>query len=450
LKEIKLPVFTPRWYQIPPMEALDSGIRNVLLIFGRRSGKDVFAINYMAKEMARHVGVYFYILPSYAQGKKVIWDSITNDGFKMLDYIPPELRAHTNSQEMKIILRNGSVFQIIGSQNYDSLMGTNPRMVVFSEFALQEKKAYEYIQPILAANPKAVQIIVSTPRGHNHFYELYMYAKTSKLWYCDLKTSIETGVVSEEFIEREKERGVEIDHIRQEYYCDFSRGISGSYYGREIDKLELEERIMFVPYEQDMPVHVTFDLGMNDFTAIIFWQVCGREIRYIDYYQNHNRGLEYYAIKMRDKPYIYGDIWFPHDGKVRELGSGISRAKRFEDLMGMTVNIVPDVGLLTGIEYGRKLFHRLFIDEQHCAKPKDKVNGIEKDCLLDCLRNYQKEWDDKREEYKDFPRKSKWNHGADTHRYVAIVVEKDLMTSNNDSSVSEIVELNRLHRKRNI
>lgn len=117
---IKLDKFTARSYQIPICTALENkGYKKLLVVLPRRAGKDVCAFNLTLRAALRKVGVYFYIFPTYAQGRKVIWDSITNSGAKFLDFIPKELLSATNSQEMKITLTNSSIIQLVGSDNYD-------------------------------------------------------------------------------------------------------------------------------------------------------------------------------------------------------------------------------------------------------------------------------------------------------------------------------------------
>jgi len=144
--KIKLNRFKPRDYQRPIIDALEKkGYNRVLAILPRRAGKDITAFNICIRYLIKKVCVIYYIFPTYSQGKKILWDSITNEGEKILDYIPEELIESKNSQEMKIRFTNGSLFQIVGSDNYDRLMGTNPQGVVFSEYALQDPRAYQYI-----------------------------------------------------------------------------------------------------------------------------------------------------------------------------------------------------------------------------------------------------------------------------------------------------------------
>lgn len=185
----------------------------------RRAGKDVFAFNLMIRSAIKKVGVYYYIFPTFAQAKRVIWDSITNDGQRFLDYIPEALIESKNSQELKIRLKNGSLIALVGSDNYDALMGSNPRGCVFSEYALQDPRAYQYIRPILLAND-GWAIFISTPRGKNHLYDLFNIAKELPSWFVWRLTVDETKHISREAIERERIEGlISEDLIQQEYYC---------------------------------------------------------------------------------------------------------------------------------------------------------------------------------------------------------------------------------------
>jgi phage terminase large subunit len=160
---IKLDKFKPRDYQLPLCRAFESGkYKRLLAIWPRRAGKDVCVFNLLIRAALRKIGVYYYIFPTYSQARKVVWDSITNNGERFLDYIPKELITSTNSQEMKVYLANGSLIQLIGSDNVDSLMGTNPIGIIFSEYALQDPIAYQFLRPILLANG-GWAMFVSTP-----------------------------------------------------------------------------------------------------------------------------------------------------------------------------------------------------------------------------------------------------------------------------------------------
>src|ERR1700733_320964 len=233
---IKLNKFKPRDYQLPIFDAIENKhYRRVLAILPRRAVKDICGFNLCIRAALAKIGVYYYIFPTYSQAKKVIWDSITNSGMRFLDYIPEELVYSKNSQEMKIRFVNGSLLQLVGSDNYDSLMGTNPRGVVFSEYALQDPRAYQFIRPILAAND-GWALFLSTPRGKNHLWELYNIAQHSSQWFCYKLTIEDTHHIPLYEIEREKAEGIMSDDlIQQEYYTSFTMGVEGSYYAKYLD-----------------------------------------------------------------------------------------------------------------------------------------------------------------------------------------------------------------------
>ena len=259
---VKLNKFVPRTYQLPILDAIENkGYKRVIAIMPRRAGKDVTAFNLCIRACVRKPCVIYYIFPTYAQAKKVIWDSVTNSGERILDYIPDSLVDSKNGQEMKIRFKNGSLLQLVGSDNYDSLMGTNPQGVVFSEYALQDPRAYQFIRPILAAND-GWALFISTPRGKNSLYELYQIALNSKNWFAMKLTLDDTQHISQAEIERERAEGVmSEDLIQQEYYTSFDMGVEGAYYAKYMDKMRIDGRIGDVPWEPGFKVNTAWDLG---------------------------------------------------------------------------------------------------------------------------------------------------------------------------------------------
>lgn len=164
--QIKLNKFVARPYQIPIFDAIENkGYKKVMLIGPRRMGKDVLAFNVAIRYALENVCVIYYCFPTFSLARRALWDNITIDGFRILNYIPDEIIESTNEQQMRVKLRNGSIIQLIGSDNYnETLVGTNPKMIVFSEYALQDPMAYQFARPILAANG-GVALFVSTPRS---------------------------------------------------------------------------------------------------------------------------------------------------------------------------------------------------------------------------------------------------------------------------------------------
>jgi hypothetical protein len=346
-------------------------------------------------------------MPTYSQAKKVIWDASTNDGLRILDYIPKEVIAQKNQQEMKIRFANGSLFQLIGSDNINSLMGTNPKIVVFSEYALQTTDAWDFIRPILKVN-NGTAIFISTPRGRNHFFDLFNMGKTQPDWYVEKLTYKDTGVLTDEDIEKEIAEGMSEELALQEYSCSFDRGIDGAIYAKLINKMREEERIGEFKYDPYKMVHTSWDLGWSDTTAIIFFQMEGERIRIIDFEEHSNKTLIWYKGLLQDKGYRYGTHLFPHDvAQVDGLSTGLTRQEILEDL-NIQVTKVKRSFIVDGIEAVRAILSsRVCIDEKKCLE------------LIKSLENYFREYDEKKKIYKDKPCHNWASHGSDSMRYLA-------------------------------
>lgn len=226
--------YEPRLYQEPLFDCIADGYKRGVGIWHRRAGKDKTLLNLMTKEACKRVGVYYYFFPTYNQGRKVLWDGIDRQGFGYMDHIPEEIRENTNQAEMKIKLVNGSLIQIIGTDNIDAIMGTNPIGCVFSEYSLQNPDAWDLIRPILAENG-GWAVFNYTPRGRNHGYVLYEMAKHNPDWFCQLLTIDDTGAVSPDVVQAEREAGMSEEMIKQEFYCSFEAALSQCFFAGALD-----------------------------------------------------------------------------------------------------------------------------------------------------------------------------------------------------------------------
>ena len=411
--KVTLPLnYRARDYQLPFWQAMKSGLKRAVLVWHRRAGKEKTSWNFLITRAVQKVGVYYYFFPHFSQGRKILWDGVDKDGFRFLDHIPKELiEGSPNSTEMKIRLKNGSLIQIIGTNNIDSIVGTNPIGCVFTEYSLQDPTAWQLIRPILVEKG-GWAVFNFTPRGANHGKDLYEMAKANPEWFSQLLTARDTCVVSEEDIQKERDAGMSEDFIQQEFYCSFTLGVEGSYYAKYLQDARDEDRISNVPWNKQARVYTAWDLGFGDSCAIIFYQLAGREIHIIDYYENHGEGLPHYASVLKEKPYIYADHFAPHDIDSHAFSSGLSAREVGADL-GIKFITLPTLKLRLedGIEAVRGLFPRLWIDSIKCKH------------FVKCLENYRKEFDQRLEIYKERPRHDKWSHGADAMRYLAIAVK---------------------------
>ena len=416
--DIHLPVnYKARSYQIPFWEAMQSGNKRAVLVWHRRAGKEKTCWNYLIMQAFLRVGIYYYFFPHFSQGRKILWDGTDKDGFSLLKHIPAEaIYGKPNSSEMKIRLKNGSLIQVIGTNNIDSIVGTNPIGCVFTEYSLQDPLAWTFIRPILLENG-GWAVFNFTPRGSNHGKDLYEMAKNNKDWFCQLLTVDDTKILSPELIQKEREEGMSEDMIQQEYYCSFTLGIEGAYYAKYMQDARDEDRIGRVAWKKQSRVNTAWDLGYGDSTSIIFFQVIGNEIHIIDYYENHGEGLPHYVKVLADKPYLYKDHFAPHDIDSHAFSSGMS-AREVGLGLGIKFIVLPTlkIRLEEGIEALRGIFPRIYIDEINCKY------------LIKCLENYRKEFDTRLEVYKDRPLHNKFSHGADAARYLAIAIKRNVDT----------------------
>lgn len=412
---ITLPLnYKCRPYQVPFWEAMKTKNRAVL-VWHRRAGKEKTCWNFLLTRAVQKVGTYYYLFPHFSQGRKILWDGADKNGFRLLHHIPTELiDGNANSTEMKVRLKNGSLIQIIGTNNVDSIVGTNPIGCVFTEYSLQVPVAWQLIRPILVENG-GWAVFNFTPRGANHGKDIYEMSKSNPDWFSQLLTVKDTGAVSEEDIQKEREAGMSEDFIQQEFYCSFTLGVEGSYYAKYMQESRDDERIGNVPWNKQSRVYTAWDLGYGDSCSIIFYQVAGQEIHIIDYYENHGEGLPHYAGILKDKPYIYADHYAPHDIDSHAFSSGLS-AREVGSSLGLKFITLPTLKLRLedGIEAVRGLFPRVWIDETKCKY------------LIKCLENYRKEFDERLESYKERPRHDKYSHGADAMRYLAIAVKLNI------------------------
>jgi phage terminase large subunit len=421
--------YEPRAYQMPLLAAMDQGCKRAVQVWHRRAGKEKTDFGgIMPKKMLERVGSYFYVFPTFVQGRKVLWDGADKDGFRFIDHFPQAiLYGKPNDTEMKIRLKKpgtnepGSLLQVIGSDNFNATMGTNPIGIVFSEYSLQDPICWSYYRPILAENG-GWALFNFTPRGENHAYGIYELAKADPFdavinptgWFTSLLTVKDTGVVSEAVLEQERRETVRLegnDSVhQQEYYCSFTAPVQGAYYGEQLSQALRDGRIGHVPHEPRLSVDTWWDLGFNDRMAIWLTQSVGQELRVIDYMEGSGQGLPFYIGKLKEKPYVYGRHVAPHDIEVHELGNGKTRRETARAL-GVDFEVAPKLPKPDQIDAGRALFAKCWFDKE---KTKDGVNA---------LKNYRKQYDEKRKTYLNTPYHDWASNGADAFATLAVSLD---------------------------
>ena len=407
--------WNPRDYQLPLWKALQNGYKRAAIVWPRRAGKDTTCENWTAVSAMQRIGVYWHMAPTLNQVRKIVWNNINSDGQRILEQVfPNEIVLKRNEQDMRTELVNGSIHQCVGSDNFDTLVGSNPVGVVFSEWSLANPAAWDYVRPILAENG-GWALFPYTPRGANHGKTLYDMACKNDKWFSELLTVDETQHISKEAIEQERLSGMSEEMIQQEYYCSFTGVIDGSYYGQLIQEARAEGRITAVPYDPSEPVYTAWDIGRSDSTSIWFFQMYGMEFRFIDYFESRGKKLAYYAKMLDMKNYHYGGHILPHDAGHIMLATGLSVAMQLQKLGHRNINTLQREAKLVdelGIQEVRNVLSMSAFDEKKCAR------GIE------CLENYQRKWDEKNKVFSRQPLHDWTSHGADAMRYMAMGRDK--------------------------
>ena len=411
MSKITVPIdWKPRPYQLPLWKYMEGGGKRAVAVWHRRAGKDLSSINWCAVSALTRPGLYWHLFPTYNQGRKIAWDGMTRDGRKFLEHFPKEMWEAVNNTEMRLTLKNGSIYQVVGTDNVDRLVGANPVGVVFSEYSLQDPRAWDYIRPILAENG-GWALFIYTARGRNHGYDLLNVAKKNENWFQQVLSVEDTRAIPLSAIDEERASGMPEEMIQQEFYCSFDAPLVGSYYGNAMARLLADRHLTRVPYEPLLDVHTAWDLGVGDSTSIIFYQLSGSEIRLIDYYEMQGEGLAHYAKVLREKEYVYGEHLAPHDIQVRDFSTGKSRLEAAREL-GIRFRVVPNLRVDDGIEAVRNTLPKCYFDEDKCAH------------LIEALRQYRKDYDEKRQVFRDRPLHDWTSHPSDAMRYLALGVRQ--------------------------
>lgn len=411
--------WTPRYYQVPAWKYLENGGKRLVLVWHRRAGKDNMCLHWANYAAYQRPGTYWHMLPEAAQGKKAIWNAMNEmTGNRLIDEAFPEfLRANTNETEMFIRFKNGSTWQVVGSDNFKSLIGSPPVGVVYSEYAVANPDGWNYIRPILANNG-GWALFVSTPRGDNHFHNLYLHAKDSPEWFSEKLTALDTNVFTKETLDSElkeliKSKGIDdgTAFFNQEYMCSFNGAVSGSIFGNWIQEAEDGNRIGNYRGNPKYPINACWDLGMNDSMAIWLYQNIGQQTVFLHSYSNRMEPLSHYAQYIYNfvtkQGCVFGRSILPHDARVRDMTSGNTRIETLDSL-GMTCVIAPNISLEEGIHSVRNLLRTAYFDRQGCEEG------------LKALRHYHRKKNEINNVYMDKPVHDWSSHLCDSMRYCAV------------------------------
>jgi phage terminase large subunit len=377
------------------------------LVAHRRAGKTVATINDKIKRAvtdAKPDGRYAYIAPLYNQAKDIAWAYLKQ-------YAYPILSAPPNESELRVDLINGARIRLYGADNPDRLRGLYLDGVTLDEFGDMKPSIWtDVIRPALS-DRKGWATFIGTPKGKNAFYEImhgsegWTGAVNDPEWYALTLKASETALIdAAELADARKQMGE--DQYAQEYECSFEAAIKGAFYADELRRAEADNRIGRVPIDRGLPVHTAWDLGVTDSTAIWFIQCLGKERRLIDYYETSGVGLDHYAAVLKERGYVYGQHYLPHDIANKELSTGKSRVDTLKAL-GITPEVVPVSAVMDGINAVRRMIDQCWIDKERCARG------------LEALKQYRRDYDETLKDWKTKPLHDWTSHGADALRTFA-------------------------------
>lgn len=391
--------YRPRPPQLDIHNAVNSN-RFTVVVAHRRMGKTVSAILHLidaALNNKQKDPRYAYIAPTYAQAKRVAFDYL-------VEYTRP-LGAKVNIAELRVDFM-GRRISLYGSENGDSLRGQYFDGVVLDEIGDQNPKIWtEIIRPALA-DRKGWCLFIGTPKGNNHFADFKDRAIKGDGWkFLEFKASKTSVLDHKELAEAKAEMGE--DKYRQEFECSFDAPVEGAYYGALLNEADEQNRVTSIPHDEVARLVCAWDLGVSDSTCIWVAQIVGKEIQLIDATENHGVGLDYYVSWLRNNGYDKAQQILPHDVRVREMSSGKSRQEVLMEA-GLEITIAPSLSVADGIQAVRRILPRCWFDKENTKQG------------LAALRNYRRQYDEKRNVFFDTPLHDWASHYADSFRYLAI------------------------------
>ncbi len=259
---LDIQLYTPHDKQL---EVHDDTHRFKVLNWGRRTGKSTLAANLTLMAATQVIGRYWIVAPTYKQAKNIYWLDIIHN------QIPRELVKKKNEQELTITLINGSVIELKGADNEDSLRGAGIKGLILDEYAFMKPNVWELILRPMLADSKGWAVFISTPNGFNHFYQLADNAQSTlpeyKDWWYSHATTFDNPHIEDEEIEQIKAE-VSEDQFAQEYEAEF-RKMAGLVY-KDFDRATHVLPVDKMPNMDSFTRGLSVDFGFHNPTGVVF------------------------------------------------------------------------------------------------------------------------------------------------------------------------------------
>jgi len=380
---------------------------------------------------------YGHILPLLGQAKSVAWEPLK----RIASVIP-----HANPNESELSIKyprapkksrvvvpitgplnpdaNSTTVRLFGADNPDAFRGLPFSGVAYDEYSQQPPNIHGEVVSKALADHLGYGIFEGTIKGKNQLFRTYEASKHDASWFT-LWQDVDKTLATEDgatITAIRRAMADDLDQIAkglmlqseydQEWYLSPSAAIKGAYYGKLLEQAIKERRVGPVPYDPALPVYDVWDLGKGPRMSVGMFQRFGRQMQMIDYHQGiESDGLPQVIAELKRRPYVWGKHFAPHDIKATDIGTGKTRLETAAALQWPFIE-VPDIGVDDGINAGRLLFPRLWIDEQKCQP------------FIDAIGEYKQEWDEKKGMFRDVPYHNWASHPADMYRYAAVAEEQ--------------------------
>lgn len=381
---------------------------------------------------------YGHILPLLGQAKSVAWEPLKRIAAVVPGAKPNESelsikypRQHVYPNRINVPMRGkltpdaqSTTVRLFGADNPDSFRGLPFSGVSYDEYSQHPPNIHGEVVSKALADHLGYGVFAGTIKGKNQLYRTYEASKDNAGWFAlwqDVDKTLATeegGTITairrsmQDDLEQIRQGLMTQAEFDQEWYLSPTAAIKGAYYGKELDAAIRDKRVGRVPYDPAMPVYDVWDLGKGPKMSVGMFQRFGKSVQMIDYHQGkESDGLPEVIAELKTRPYVWGKHFAPHDIRSTDIGTGKTRIETASKL-GWSFEVVPEIGVDNGINAGRLLFPRLWIDETKCA------------LFIDAIGQYRQEWLEKMGTFSDNPLHNWASHPADMYRYAAVVEDQ--------------------------
>ena len=331
---------------------------------------------------------------------KLLADQIRNN---------PRFEAFYSIQQATIKGQNGTEFLFKGlKHNSTEIKSTEGIDVAWVEEAEKvSDNSWELLIPTIRKDGSEIWISVNNKQRSGATYRLFVANKRDDAHVQ--KVSWRDNEFFPAVLKKEMEhlRSTDYEAYLHIWEGEFDTRFFGGIYSKQILRAEESGRVVDDIYDVNLPVGTAWDLGYSDSTSIVFWQVAGKEMRIIDYYENCGMDIPHYVGVLKGRGYRYDRHIVPHDAKHRLLASGGKSIVEQAYKLGVKMIAMPPYSQQNQIEATRAMLGDCWFGRKRAGK------------LLDALRQYQFEYDEDKKTFKPTPLHDWSSHAADATETLA-------------------------------